>query len=146
MRFHTFLLLILVCSIPATSAAEMMSVSFSGADIRTSPSAATSKVVFTAPRYYPLEIAAEEKEYYKVNDHFGRSGYIHKSLLKPIKSVVVTASKANMRSGPGTNHDVVLQLQMGDGAKFISKVSGWVEITTARGDKGWIADFLVAGE
>nr|NIQ08634.1 SH3 domain-containing protein [Gammaproteobacteria bacterium]NIR92341.1 SH3 domain-containing protein [Gammaproteobacteria bacterium] len=65
---------------------------------------------------------------------------------QPVKSVVVTADKANVRKGPGTGNDVVAQIEKGDGAKFISKVEGWVEIKTAKGDHGWIADFLVLGE
>lgn len=139
---------LLFCSLCASNvlATEMMSVSFSGADIRTSPSAAMSKVVFTASRYYPLEVVGKDKEYYKVKDHNGRIGYIHKTLLNDDKTIVVTADKANLRKGPGTDNDVVGQLSKNDGAKFVSKTEGWVEIVTANGERGWIADFLIWGE
>jgi SH3-like domain-containing protein len=143
---RTVLLFFLLASFPVTSSAELMSVSFSGADIRTAPSAASSKVVVTASRYYPLEVISTENEYYKVKDYRGRTGYIHKSLLKPVKTVVVTSDKVNVRRGPGTNHDVVTQLAQGESAKVINQNDGWVEIQTARGDQGWIADFLVWGE
>lgn len=127
------------------SHAEQMSVSFSGAEIRTNPNA-SSKVVFSAKRYYPLNIISKENEYYKVSDYRGLSGYIHRSLLKSIKTVIVTASNANLRSGPGTGNEVVFQLGKGAGALLLNKQDGWVEVKSTEGKTGWIADFLVWGE
>ena len=145
--FKTFITgTILILTLASNSYAEWMSVSFSGAEIRTAPTAAASKVVFTASRYYPLEVTSTEKEYYKVRDFQGRNGYIHKTLLKPVKSVLVSVGKANVRMGPGSDNDIAFQLEKGDSAKFLSKRDGWVEIQTADGDQGWIADFLVLGE
>ena len=127
------------------SYAETMSVSFSGAEIHTAPTA-TSRTLFSADRYYPLSITAKEKEYYKVTDYRGRGGYIHKSLLQPQATVVVTGDRANVRSGPGTGNAIVFTLSKGQPARLIKTSKGWVEIRTAEGQQGWIADFLVWGE
>lgn len=144
MSLKSFSITILFCLLPAVIFAESMSVAFSGADIRTAPSAAASKVIFTASRYYPLEVLSSEKEYYRVKDFRGRSGYIHKSLLSKVETVVVTADKANVRQGPGVDNPVIYQLSSGSSAKFLGKVDGWLEISSSKG-KGWIADFLVWG-
>ncbi len=129
----------------AHSHAETMSISFSGAEIRTAPST-TSRILFSADRNYPLDVIAKEKEYYKVTDYRGRSGYIHKSLLQPEATVVVTGDRANVRSGPGTDNVIKFTLSKGQSARLIKTAEGWIEISTAEGQQGWIADFLVWGD
>ena len=116
------------------------------AEVRTAPSAMSSKVVFKAQKYHPLTIKEKGAEYFLVSDSRGRSGYIHKSLLRDIPSVVVTADRANVRSGPGTANDVVFQLVKGVGALLLNKQDGWVEILATDGKTGWIADSLVWGD
>lgn len=37
-------------------------------------------------------------------------------------------SKVNIRQGPGTQHDVILQLKRGDGVRAISRQGNWVKI------------------
>jgi len=126
--------------------AEGVSVAFTGAEIRSAPSAISSKVIFKASKYYPLTVTKKDTEYYLVSDYRGKSGYIHKSLLKPQPAVIVTKDKANVRSGSGTTQKVVFQLSQGETARLIGKNDGWVEIETAEGQKGWIAEFLVWGD
>ena len=139
----TVLLSLLFCS---NSIAETMSVAFSGAEVRSAPTAMSSKVVFKANKFYPLTVIKESGEYYQVSDYRGRKGYIHKSLLKAKPSIVVTGDRANVRSGPGTDHGVVFQVSKGDSALLLSSQEGWVEIKATSGQTGWIADFLVFGE
>lgn len=136
------IVLLLCCN----SFAQTMSVAFTGAEVRSAPSAMASKVVYKANKYYPLTATKEVGEYYQVSDYRGRSGYVHKSLLKEQKAVVVTGDRANVRSGPGTGNEVAFQVSKGESALLMNKQEGWVEIKTAQGQKGWIADFLVWGE
>lgn len=136
------IILLLCCN----TFAQTMSVAFTGAEVRSAPSAMASKVVFKADKYYPLSVTKEGAEYFQVSDFRGRSGYIHKSLLKELTSVVVTGDKANVRSGPGTSNEVVFQVSKGEAALLLNKQEGWVEIKTAQGLKGWVADFLIWGE
>jgi N-acetylmuramoyl-L-alanine amidase len=139
------LFIVALTSVPVI-AADSMSVAFSGAEVRSSPSAMSSKVLFKAAKYQPLTVQEQGAEYYKVSDYRGRSGYIHKSLLRDNPSVVVTGDRANVRSGPGTSNEVVFQLGKGAGALLLSQQEGWVEIKSTEGKTGWIADFLVWGE
>ena len=126
--------------------AEVMSVAFTGAEMRTAPSAMASKVITKTNKYYPLTVTNKDSEYYQVNDFKGRKGYIHKSLLNSQPAVIVTGDRANVRSGPGTDQGVVFQMAKGETARLVSKSNGWVEIETAKGQKGWIAEFLVWGD
>lgn len=125
--------------------AEVMSVAFTGAEIRSAPSSISSKVILKVDKYYPLTVNKRGPEYYQVSDFRGRSGFIHKSLLKAQPAVIVKADRANVRSGPGTDQNVVFQLSLGETARLISSRDGWFEIETAAGQKGWIAEFLVWG-
>jgi len=139
----TGVLSILLCT---TSFAETVSVAFSGAEVRSAPSAMESKVIFKADRFSPLIVKKHVGEYVQVSDYRGRSGYIHKALIKNAQSIVVTGDRANVRSGPGAKNDIVFQVSKGDTALLLNKQNGWVEIQTASGQSGWIADFLVWGE
>lgn len=59
----------------------------------------------------------------------------------------VTGSRVNLRSGPGTRHDVVTQLFRGDEVEVLQDPgSGWVQLRSLNGSNvGWMsADFLVA--
>lgn len=53
----------------------------------------------------------------------------------------------NLRSGPGTDHDIVLQLPHGIGLNVdASGPDGWVRIRTAHGTVGWINSRLLAAQ
>jgi len=146
MRRPFILITLLFFALSTNGFAEGMSVAFTGAEIRSAPSAISSKVSFKARRYYPLTVIKKDSEYYQVTDFRGRSGYIHKSLLKPQPTVIITRDMVNVRSGPGTGQEVVFQMSQGETARMISSSNGWIEIETAEGQKGWIAEFLVWGD
>jgi uncharacterized protein YgiM (DUF1202 family) len=143
----SFLLLALTLMIAApVLAAERVAVAFSGAELRSAPSAMTSKVVAKVARLEPLVVKKVGPEYLLVSDYTGRSGYIHKTLVKEVPTVIVTGDRANVRSGAGTTNDVVFQLAKGDTAKLVTAADSWVQIELTDGRQGWIADFLVWGE
>ena len=149
MKKHSMLVLLIMLTCLATvsiSFAESMSVGFAGTEMRSRPNAMDSKVVSKLSPYSPLTVIEKGTDYYKVRDYRGRSGWVHRSLLKDTQSVVVTGDSANVRQGPGTNHSVVFQLSKGMTVKLIKQQDKWLYIQTAEGQKGWIADFLVWGE
>ena len=59
----------------------------------------------------------------------------------------VSGSLVNMRSGPGTEYDVVDQLPRNTRVEIISDAgNGWVELRPIDGGaSGWMADFLLSG-
>lgn len=141
-----FIVFILFMSICTAAFGEMMTVVYSGAEVRTEPSAMSSKIIFKPSVNSPLEVVQTGKEYFKVKNYQNLTGYIHKTLLKSQPAVVVTGDIANVRSGPGTDNDVVFQLSKGETALLLSASGDWVEIETSNVQKGWIARHLVWGE
>ena len=139
-------LLIVSLLLPTLVMAEMMSVSFSGTEMRSAPNAMNSRVVAKLATYTPLTIIEKSSDYYKAKDYRGRSGWVHRALLSNTSGVVITGSNANVRQGPGTTHPVVFRLSKGMNAKVLEKQGKWVHVQTADGKKGWIAEFLVWGE
>lgn len=57
--------------------------------------------------------------------------------------LTVSASKANIRSGPGTNYDTLWQVTKYYPIKIIKKVGSWFQFVDFEGDKGWIYSSLV---
>jgi SH3-like domain-containing protein len=141
-----FIIFMVFMGIYVQAFGEKMAVIYSGAEIRNKPSAMSSKVLVRPQVYYPVEVLEKGKEYFKIKNYQKLTGYIHKSLLKSQPAVIVTADKANVRSGPDTSQNVAFQLSQGETARLISGNDGWVEIETAVGQKGWIVEFLVWGD
>lgn len=140
------ILFLLLTGIFSQAFADQMTIFYSGAEIRSAPSAMSSKVLASPPALYPVEVLEQGKEYSKITTYRNLTGYVHNSLLKSQPAVVVISDRANVRSGPGTSNEVLFQLSQGMTARLLGKNSGWVELETAAGQKGWIADFLVWGE
>ena len=114
MRLKLFVLLVSCLLLPGLVMAEVMSVSFSGAEMRSAPSAMNSQVLSKMQLYAPLEVLEKGAEYYKVKDFRGRAGWVHRSLLKTAPGLVITGDRANVRQGPGANHQVIFQLSKGE--------------------------------
>ncbi|MEL6609817.1 MAG: SH3 domain-containing protein [Pseudomonadota bacterium] len=57
----------------------------------------------------------------------------------------VTGNRVNMRNGPGTNFQVLTQLNRGDGAEVLQAPgNGWVKIRVVQnGRVGWMAERLL---
>lgn len=59
------------------------------------------------------------------------------------KTVAVSGSSANVRTGPGTTYEKVTTLLEGDTAKVILEENSWYKVTLGDGQEGWIANWLV---
>lgn len=57
--------------------------------------------------------------------------------------LAVTADIANIRSGPGTGHDVIWQVQKYFPFDVIKKEGAWYQFRDFEGDIGWIHESLV---
>ncbi|MCG8402262.1 MAG: N-acetylmuramoyl-L-alanine amidase [Firmicutes bacterium] len=64
--------------------------------------------------------------------------------IQKVKQATITASAANVRSGPGTSHGMITTVAKG--GKFnVADVSGqWIKIKLPDGKQGWIAGWLAA--
>ena len=146
MLLKLLVLLVVLLMFPVLASAEVMTVSFSGTEMRSAPNAMASKVVIRLSPYSLLKVLEKGSEYFKVNDYRGRTGWVHHSFLKAATGVVITGDRANVRQGSGTNHAVIFQLSKGDTCRFLSKEEKWLEIQTNDGRKGCVAAFLTWGQ
>lgn len=146
MQLKSLLILVIFLIVPNFALAEMMSVGFSGTDLRSEPNSMNSRVIAELAPLTPVNVMQKTADYCKAKDFQGRTGWVHRALLSDKATVVVTGDKANVRQGPGTNHAVAFQVSKGMPAKLIEKQEKWVHIETPEGKQGWIADFLVWGD
>jgi uncharacterized protein YgiM (DUF1202 family) len=70
---------------------------------------------------------------------------VARSLTGKTPHHVVKSKTANIRSGPGTSNRIVGKAQYGDLLRTHAKRSGWANIQTADGKRGWISQKLLWG-
>jgi SH3-like domain-containing protein len=58
--------------------------------------------------------------------------------------LAVSASVANIRSGPGTSHNVLWKVQKYFPIRVIEKSGKWVHFEDFEGDRGWVHESLVS--
>ena len=119
MRLKLLILLVVLLMIPVLASTVVMTVSFSGTEMRSAPNAMVSKVITKLSPYSPLKVLEKGLEYYKVSDYRDRPSGLHHSLLSSSAGVVVTGDRANVRQGPGTSHYVIFQISKGEYVSFI---------------------------
>lgn len=59
------------------------------------------------------------------------------------KGLVITAERANLRNGPGTNYAVTKTLNRGERLQAIGKQGEWIQVQLPNGQIGWIHSSLV---
>ncbi len=133
-------LLLLFCT--SLAGAERMAVSSDTGNIRSGPGTKNS-VMWQVEKYHPLEIIKKKGNWYQFSDFEGDRGWIHNSLVKNIPAVITKQKENNIRSGPGTNHDIVFTVEKGVPFKVIQRKGNWVHGEHADGDSGWIHKSLV---
>ena len=134
-------ILILVCS-GETSADERYTVTGEIANIRSGPGT-NHEILFKAEKYYPVKVLKKTGNWYQIEDFEGDRGWIHKSLIDKIPSVITTKKKCNVRSGPGTNYDIEFITELGVPFKVLKRKGNWINVQHSDGAKGWIHKSLV---
>lgn len=133
----------MICLMAASAvAAERMAIQADVANVRADPGT-KGDILWKMERYYPIIVLEKKGPWYRFKDMDGHQGWIHKSLLGSTATVVVRVRLANIRSGPGTQHDVVFDAEKGTPFKVIEKKGRWIRIQHSDGDKGWVFDSLV---
>ncbi len=123
-------------------AAERYAVTAATANIRSGPGTGYD-ILWKVERYYPLLVLEKKGAWYRFKDYEGDQGWIHKSLVGKMKTVVVKADKCNVRSGPGTKYAVVFKVDNGVPFRVLETKGPWLHIRHADGDQGWIHATLV---
>ena len=124
--------------------AKRLSVGVDKGNVRSGPGT-DHEILWSVGKYYPVDVIKESEGWCQISDFEGDVGWMHKSLLEDIPSVIVKATLVNIRKGPGTNFKVLFQAEKGVGLKRLSRKDGWLEVEHADGDVGWIHESLVWG-
>ena len=100
-----------------------------------------------AKRYTPYQVAREGGTIHRALDRAGghdfacdRSGV----QITEVDRVMRAAKRSNVRSGPGTEHDKVGLLEVGDEVRVTGEAGGWLRIETPRGEAFVYASLLEA--
>jgi SH3-like domain-containing protein len=119
-----------------------LSVSVSVANIRSGPGT-THDVLWQVQKYYPLQVLKKIGSWYDFKDFEGDEGWIHESLVNTVPTVITIKENCNVRSGPGTQYDVVFRVGRGIPFRVTGQKDKWLRIKHADGDSGWIYKTLV---
>jgi len=139
------MIIILTLLYGTTAFAERLSVSVDVANIRSGPGSKGYDILWKAERYYPIDVFEKNGLWYHFRDFEGDKGWIHKSLVGSMPSVITKREKCNVRSGPGagSQYDVMFSIEKGVPFKALKRKGDWIHVQHADGDKGWIHKSLI---
>ena len=122
--------------------AERMAVAADTANIRSGPGTEYDQL-WQVEKYYPVLILQKKGEWYEFKDFEGDRGWIHSDLLDTTATVIIKVNNCNLRSGPGTQFDIVLTVDKGIPFKVLQEKDRWYQVEHADGDRGWVFNALV---
>jgi SH3-like domain-containing protein len=123
-------------------AGERLTVAVPKANIRSGPGTHYD-IIWQVYKYYPLRVIKKTGSWYRFFDFEGDKGWIYRSLVRKIPSVITIQEKCNIRSGPGTKYSVLFTTEKGVAFKVINRKGSWIHVRHSDGDKGWIFKSLV---
>jgi len=106
-----------------------------------------SKVTFKAPLGYPIEIEKQQGDWVYVKDWQSETGWVYKPLVSDVDTAVILVDKANLRNGPGLDHQVTGEAEEGEIYKILGKTGDWLHLGFYKSgdDAGWVRSDLVFG-
>ena len=122
--------------------AERLAISANVANVRSGPGTGYD-ILWKVEKYYPIFVLEKSKAWYHFRDFEGDKGWVHKSLVGKIETIITKTEISNIRSGPGTNYKISFKVGKGIPFKILNRKGNWIHIQHADGDKGWIHASLV---
>ena len=142
MRFISLLSALTLLLTSGIAMAERLSVSSRIANIRSGPGTGY-EILWKVESYYPMIILKKSGSWYNFRDFEGDEGWIHASLTQKKPTVITIKEECNVRSGPGTSHDILFTVEKGIPFLIMGRQKNWIQIKHADGDRGWIHKSLV---
>jgi SH3-like domain-containing protein len=127
---------------PMPAAAERLAVTAPLANIRGGPGTEYD-VLWQVERYFPLEVIDRSGPWIFFRDFEGDRGWVHRSLVGDLPAAVTTSPTSNVRSGPGTDYDIRMQVDFGVPFRVLERKGEWLHVEHADGEKGWIHQSLI---
>jgi len=145
--FFLFLILGPFCSNAAGF--TMVSVTGEKVNLRQSPST-HSPVLWELGKGFPLKIIGRKGKWLKVSDFESDVGWIYEDLVARKPHLIVKIGKnkktrINVRSGPGTNYEVIGKAEYGVVFETLVRKNGWVKVRHEDGLIGWVKRSLLWG-
>ncbi len=137
----TLALLLLAPAWPCL-AAEYVSVSKDGANIRSAPDP-KKDLLWEVYKDYPLQVVKRKKDWIEVKDFEGDQGWIFANLVNKGKRVIVKANSANLRSEPKKDSAAVATVKYGVIFTPVEKKGDWLKVKHEDGTSGWMLNSLV---
>ena len=141
-KARSIMIFLLIIGFSATALAERLAVSAPVANIRSGPGT-RHNVLWKVEKFFPLLVIDKSGEWYQFKDFEGDRGWVHRSLVDKIPTVITKNEKCNIRSGPGTSHNILFTVEKGIPFKVLQRKGSWIHIEHSDGDKGWIHKALV---
>ena len=142
MKVCSALVLFFILFCANTAQAERMAISADIANVRSGPGAEYD-ILWKVGKYHPIVVIKTSDSWYHFRDFEGDRGWVHKSLVGNFETVITKKENINIRSGPGTNYNILFTVDKGIPFKVISREGSWIQIQHADGDKGWIHTSLI---
>ena len=142
MRIYLIILTLFITFFSGIAIAERMAVSSPVANIRSGPGT-KYETMWQVGKYHPIQIIKKSGTWYRFRDFEQDVGWVHKSLVSKIRTVITKKKKCNIRSGPGPRHKILFSVEKGIPFRVIKSKGNWIFIEHADGDKGWIYKPLV---
>ncbi len=142
MRIYAIIITLFIALSSNVAMAERLAVSASVANIRSGPGTEYD-IIWQVGKYHPIQTFKKSGAWYRFRDFEQDEGWIHKSLVSKIRTVITKKKKSNIRSGPGTRHKIVFTVEKGIPFRVIKRKGSWIFIEHADDDKGWIYETLV---
>ncbi|MFZ2633372.1 MAG: SH3 domain-containing protein [Desulfosalsimonadaceae bacterium] len=125
--------------------AERLAVIKEIANIRSGPGD-SYEVLWQVEKNMPFEILDKDKTgtWYYVKDYEGTIGWIKKSLLSKIDTVVaIPKTECNVRVTPTTDGNISFKAVKGVPFKVMERKGEWLHVQHTDGDEGWIHKSMV---
>ena len=113
-----------------------------GVYVRSGPSS-EYRIIRSVNRGYPVEIIERQDDWARIRDYLESEGWVYGSLLGANNSVIVMATKANLRSGPGTDNPIVDQIDYGTVLRVRDISNEWYRVEARDTMAGWLHGQLI---
>ena len=142
MKRYSILLVLIILFTAGAAMAERLAIVASVANIRSGPGSKYD-VLWKVEKYYPIFVIEKKESWYQFKDFEDDKGWVHKSLVGKMQSIITKKDLCNIRSGPGTGNKVLFTVDKGIPFKVLKRKDRWLHIEHADKDQGWIHDSLV---
>ena len=127
----------------------MVSVAQEKVNLREGPST-RYPIIWELGMGFPLRVIGSQGNWLKVSDFERDVGWIYKSLVSRKPHLIVKVNKeskarVNIRSGPGTEYEVVGEAEYGVVFETLQRGDGWVKVRHESGLTGWVERSLLWG-